>query len=157
MSQSILNLNTTFGPGFARILSDDVANTVTLQVEISGEWSDAVTVDQTSGAVTFGNIRADAVSATADAVATSGTISTAGVTVARVAPAAAVTGVILEAGTVSGQVVRVVNESAAANSVTFAAVATSNVADGVSDVIAGVTGASYVWDAKAATPAWYKV
>lgn len=164
MTQSIQNLSVGFGDSFARILSDDTTNTVTLQVLISGAWTDAYTVDATTGNVTlnqevvFDGTRSDVTSATADAVASDGTITTAGVTVARVLPAAAVTGVILEAGTVDGQVVRVVNENTtSADSVTFAAVATSNVADGTSDVIDGLAGATYVWNANAATPAWYKV
>jgi hypothetical protein len=89
------------------------------------------------------------VSATAVAVASSGTIATKGLSVTRVNPAAAVTAVILEKGEVSGQVVTVVNEATGANSVTFAATGTSFVADGASTAIAGLTSKSYVWNATA--------
>lgn len=98
----------------------------------------------------FGGADAVGVSATTPAVATSGTIATAGVGVARVTPAAAVTAVILAAGTVDGQRVIVVNNGAGASSITFDVAATSNVADGASSVIAGLTARSFVWDATAA-------
>lgn len=93
------------------------------------------------------------VSTSAVVTAGSGTIATAGVGVSRVAPAAAVTGVILQAGTNHGQRVTVMNESTGASSVTFATAATSNVADGVSTTIAGLTARSYVWNA--VTARWY--
>lgn len=54
-----------------------------------------------------------------------------------------VTGIIMAPGTIAWQTVKVVNESAF--SVTFAAAATSNVADGTADVIAAGTAASYIW------------
>ena len=87
-----------------------------------------------------------ALSATAAAVATSGTIATSGVTVARVSPAAAVTGVILAPGEYPGKRLSVINEAVAANSVTFAAAATSNVAAGTSAVIAGQARLDFLWD-----------
>ena len=93
-------------------------------------------------------------SATSNAVATGGTITTAGVSSARVNPAGAVTGVILQAGTVAGQEVWVVNEAAAANTVTFAAAGTSNVADGASSALAGVVARKFVWDSVAAL--WFR-
>ena len=85
-------------------------------------------------------------STTADAVATGGTISTSGVTVARVAPTAAVTGVILEPGEYPGKRLTVVNEAASADSVTFAAAGTSNVALGTSAVIAGQASLTLTWN-----------
>ena len=94
-------------------------------------------------------------SASAPAIANNGTINTAGVRSARVNPGAAVTGIILQAGTQPGQEITVVNEAAAANSVTFAAVGTSNVADGVSSVIAGLNARRFIWDSAAGTPAWF--
>lgn len=103
---------------------------------------------------TIGGTFAPLQSATAPAIATSGTITTAGVGVARVSPAAAVTGIILQAGTIPGQEVWVVNEAAAANSVTFAAAGTSNVADGAGAAIAGVTARKFVWDS--GTSLWYR-
>jgi hypothetical protein len=83
---------------------------------------------------------------TAQALITSGTIATAGLSVSRVSCAGAVTAAVLQAGTVDGQMVYVENTSAA-NTVTFAAVGTSNVQDGVSDVIAVSTIRGYVWNA----------
>jgi hypothetical protein len=97
-------------------------------------------------------------SATAQAIASNGTISTSGppqVGVARVSPAGAVTGVILQPGTNPGQTVWVVNEAAAANTVTMAAAATSNVADGTADVIPGGQAKLYVWDSLANSGAGY--
>jgi hypothetical protein len=102
-------------------------------------------------------IAATTVGATTTAVvtATSGTITAAAVGVSRVAPAAAITGVILQAGTISGQQVVVINESVAASTITFAASGTSHVADGVSDVIAGLTARTFVYDT--GTSLWYRV
>lgn len=93
-------------------------------------------------------------SASAPVLASNGTIITAGVAVARVAPGGAVTGVILQSGSYGGQEVWVVNESTGANSVTFAAAATSNVADGTSSAIAGLTARKFVWDS--VTSLWYR-
>ncbi len=84
-----------------------------------------------------------------------GAIATAGLVVSRVNPAAARTGCILQTGTQSGQIVWVVNEAAAANSITFAASGTSNVADGTSDVIAGLTARCFVWNGS--LNLWYRV
>jgi hypothetical protein len=89
------------------------------------------------------------------AITTGGTITTAGVGVAVVAPAAAVTGVILQAGTVDGQTITVLNTSVAGNTVTFAAASTSLVADGTSSVIAGLTARRFVWNAAAGR--WFPV
>jgi hypothetical protein len=97
-------------------------------------------------------------SATAAAIATGGTIVTSGppqIGQARVSPAAAVTGVILAPGVTPGQTVWVINEAVAANTITFAAAATSNVADGASDVIAGLQARLYVWDSAANSGAGY--
>jgi hypothetical protein len=85
---------------------------------------------------------------------TGGTLTPAGYSSSMiVAPAAAITGVILAAGTVDGQTVIIINNSA--NSITFAAAGTSNVADGTGSVIAANTAAMFVW---AATPArWFRI
>jgi hypothetical protein len=84
-------------------------------------------------------------STSAPAISNGATL-TAGLTdVIRVAPGAAVTGVILTAGAFAGDTVIIINEAAAANSVTFAAQGTSRVADGVSSVIAGLTARRFVW------------
>lgn len=111
-------------------------------------------VDTLNKVISFNNaIVAYGQSATAPAVATSGTINTAGLSVSRVSPAGAVTGVILQAGTQAGQEVTVINEAVAANSVTFAAAPGGNVADGASDVIAGLNARTFIWDA--GTSLWY--
>jgi hypothetical protein len=94
-------------------------------------------------------------SATAPVIAGAGTITTAGVGVARVAPSAARTGIILQVGTQPGQIVLVVNQSAAGNSLTFDVSGTSNVADGTSDVIPGLQARLYAWDS--ITSLWYPV
>lgn len=103
--------------------------------------------DMQNGAASFGQ------SATAPAIGAGGTITTANTTVARVSPAGAVAGVIMQAGTVSGQKIIVINEAVAANTVTFAVAGTSNVADGVASVIAGLKSASFYWDT--GTNLWY--
>src|SRR5712691_4691218 len=94
-------------------------------------------------------------SATAPAIANAGTIATAGVSVTRVSPAGAVTGIILAAGTQPGQLCLVVNEAVVGNSVSFAASGTSNVADGVNDVIPGLQARLYGWDSFQSL--WYPV
>lgn len=93
-------------------------------------------------------------SSTAFAVGTGGTIPTAGLYTSRVAPAGAVTGVILQAGQYPGQEVMIINESIAANTITPAVAGTSHIADGVSGVIAGLTAKGYVWDS--VTALWYR-
>jgi hypothetical protein len=90
-------------------------------------------------------------SASAAATATNGTITTAGVEEARVAPTGNITGVILQAGTYANQQCCVVNESAF--TVTMAASGTSNVADGVSAVITANRCMFFVWDS--GTSLWY--
>jgi hypothetical protein len=94
---------------------------------------------------------APVVSASAASLASSGTITTSGLGVSRVTTSGAVTGVIMQAGTTNGQGCIVINESA--NSITMAASATSNVADGTSDVIAANTARRFVWDS--GTTLWY--
>lgn len=95
--------------------------------------------------------------ATNSAVATAGagTIATNGLLISRTSPAGAITGVILESGTVDGQIVIVENDAIAANTVTFAAAGTSHVSNGVSTVIAGLTSVMYIWNAT--TALWYPV
>jgi hypothetical protein len=106
----------------------------------------------TFGALNAQNLLTLAQSGSAPSVATSGTIATANLGVSRVTTAGAVTGVILASGTVAGQLVIVVNESA--NTITFAAVGTSHVADGTSDVIAANTARMFVWDSS--NSRWYR-
>ena len=84
-------------------------------------------------------------SATAVAVATSGTIS-ASTRISRVNPAAAVTAMVMASGTTNGQTVTISNEAAGTNTVTFAASATSNVMGGTGVVISGLTNRILVWN-----------
>jgi hypothetical protein len=93
-------------------------------------------------------------SGTSPVIINGSTITTAGVSTARVSPGGAVTGIILQAGTQPGQELTVINESAAANTITFAAAATSNVADGVTTTIAGVRCGKFTWSS--ATSRWYR-
>lgn len=75
--------------------------------------------------------------------------------IARITAGAAVTGIILAAGSRPGQHQWVIHEGAAANTVTFAAAGTSNVADGVSDVLTGPSARLFIWDS--VTALWYAV
>jgi hypothetical protein len=103
-----------------------------------GMWVD--TAQTVNGTVDLG------MSATAAAIATSGTVTTAGVGFARLNPGSAVTACILGSGTINGQIVIVSNEAAVGNTVTFAASATSLVADGVNCVIPGLQSRLFVWN-----------
>lgn len=93
--------------------------------------------------------------AASSATITGGTITTAGVVVAISNPAGAITGVIMAPGTVDGQIVVVINAAAAANTITMAAAATSNVANGVATVLTGLRAHVFVWSA--ATSLWYSL
>jgi hypothetical protein len=88
------------------------------------------------------------------AIITGGTIPT-NVGSVRVTTAGAVTGVIMQPGTRAGQICTVLHEGAAANTITMAAVATSNVSNGVLCVITGPAQKVFVWDPLSATPAWF--
>lgn len=90
-------------------------------------------------------------SATAVAIATSGTVSTL-LRVSRINPGSAITSCVMGSGTFPGQTVTVVNEAAAASSLTFAASASSLVATGAA-VIGGLISKTFVWDS--ATTLWY--
>lgn len=87
-------------------------------------------------------------SATAPVTTTGGTIATAGLTTSRVAPAAAITGVILAPGTIPAQPVVVINESGFV--ITFAAAGTSNVSTGVAATIPALLAMPFVWDSAVA-------
>jgi hypothetical protein len=104
-----------------------------------------------SGNYIGGGYLASGQSATAVVITSSSTITTASTGVSRVNPSGAVSSIVLQAGSVAGQQVIVVNESA--NTVTFAASGTSHVADGASDVIAGTSARQYVYDT--GTSLWY--
>lgn len=90
-------------------------------------------------------------STSAQVIATAGTILVQNLRTVRLNPAGAVTGVIMAAGYASGHTVTLVNESA--SSITFAAVGTSRVADGVAAVIAGLTQKTFTWNSS--TNVWY--
>lgn len=96
------------------------------------------------------------VSSTSPDPGANGTINTAGVGIALVTPAAARTGIILQAGTVNGQEVWVVNQGTAANTLTLNTTpATANVADSATEAaIAGLTARKYVWIG-GSTNLWY--
>lgn len=74
-----------------------------------------------------------------------------------VAPAAAVTGVTMDVGLIDQQGVVVHNNSA--NTLTFAAVATSHVIDGTADVIPAQTCRFFIWLASSngGAGAWFHV
>lgn len=82
----------------------------------------------------------------ATTVATGGTIDTTQMW-QRITNAGAITGVILEAGTMHGQICIVSNDKDAVGSVTMAAAGTSRVSTGTSCVIAIGAGRIFIWDA----------
>jgi hypothetical protein len=96
---------------------------------------------------------AGAKSATSVAIAGSGTITTTNLGVSRLAPAGAITGVIMQPGTFDGQCCIVVITTAAANTITMAAAGTSNVAGGTTVVLAGLEAHFFVWES--VTALWY--
>lgn len=126
----------------------------------SGTWNAGTPDSTTSVEVLYNGVRdmrvaggiATGQTPAAQVLASSGTVATAGVGVARVNPSGAVTGVVLAVGVVPGQQVAVLNESAF--TVTFAAAGTSHVADGASDAIAALTARSYIWNS--GTSLWYR-
>jgi hypothetical protein len=71
--------------------------------------------------------------------------------------AAATTGATLPAGLYHGQLLFITITTAAANTVTFAAVGTSNVGGGASISLAGISTHLLRWNARLTTPAWYQV
>lgn len=85
-------------------------------------------------------------------LATGGTIFNQWYGVVRLTTTGAVTGAIMQTGSFDNQILTVRNTSA--NSVTFAVAGTSHVADGVSDVIAANTDATYRWDV--GNSLWYR-
>ncbi len=92
-------------------------------------------------------------SASAVVIATAGTITTAGLLASVINPSAAVTGIIMQAGTVPGQVCMVVNQSTFG--VTFNTTpATSRVADSATlSAIPGLSHRIFVWNSL--TSLWY--
>jgi len=100
-----------------------------------------------------GNI-ADGQSASAAAIANAGTIITANIGEARVAPTGNVTGIILQAGTIPGQTVFVTNQSAF--TITFNTTpATSNIAGSATDpAIPANGGRLFKWNSS--NSLWYR-
>jgi hypothetical protein len=111
------------------------------------------------GGVYGSTFYAEGSQAAAQAVATGTAVILipAGFSFVTLTAAAATTGASLPAGTYHGQILYIALDTAAANTVTFAAVATSNVAGGVTDSIAGLHAHMFIWNAVASTPAWYMV
>ncbi len=125
---------------------------------LSTTWLDGGAIKTDGGGnMVCGNLSPNMIlggqSSTSPVLASAGTIASSGLVTSRVAPAAAVTGVILQAGIASGQLCAVVNESVAASTVTFAASGTSNVAGGTTVSIAGLVSRVFVWDS--VTSLWY--
>jgi hypothetical protein len=116
---------------------------------VAAPFGQNATPFRTNGGMAFGQ------SPNSPAIANGATIQTAGVGVARVNTGGAVTAVILQAGSMPGQFVTVVNEAAAANTVTFDVAGTSFVADGAGTALAGLTARSFVWDSVASR--WFRL
>ena len=87
----------------------------------------------------------------ASSAPTAGATLTLNAIILLLAPIASITGVILSAGAANGQVLTIINNSAF--TITFAAVATSRVADGINDVIAATTARQFVWSGSA----WFRL
>ena len=139
------------------IINGDSTNTGGVWSDNGALWSDG------NGQVSATNLTAFQAAGTVQTLSTGNTITTTGtingatVTLGtvRVTAAAAVTGIIIAAGSRGGQLLTVIHEGAAANTITFAASGTSNVADGTSDVITGPSARMYVWDR--VTALWYAI
>ena len=128
------------------------------QISTPGKFSaenGAITSDGTGlGNLSVGSIAEAQAGGTVQTLSTGNTITTkSGQGQVRVTAAAAVTGIILGVGVTPGQQLTVYHEGAAANTITFAASGTSNVADGASDVITGPSARIFKWDA--VTALWY--
>ena len=105
---------------------------------------------QCGGAVAFSpNPR----SGTVPTLASSGTISHNGSGVAIVTNAGATTGNIIQAGTVHGQLLIVINQGS--GSITMAAAGTSNVVQGTGAIIVATGAALFVWNSNDSR--WYGV
>lgn len=90
-------------------------------------------------------------SATAPLLTNGDTIVTAGLTVSRVAPAAPVTGVIMQPGTIAGQRIIVLNQSAF--TIQFADAVTSLVSNGLTSVVPSLVCIRLLWNS--VTGLWY--
>ena len=104
--------------------------------------------------ITVGGSIAVKQSSSAAAIATNGTVTTSGIGIARVAPTGNVTGIILQAGTIAGQQVVVLNESSFTLALNTTP-GTSNVADSATEpVIAALTARKYYWDSSVSR--WFR-
>jgi hypothetical protein len=92
-----------------------------------------------------------AVGQTTISLSNNGTIPTSSYGSVCVNPSTNITGIILQAGTVAGQFITVINQSSF--SVTFAAASTSHVASGTSTSIAANTSRTFCWNTN--TSRWY--
>lgn len=75
--------------------------------------------------------------------------------IVRLTAAAATTGASLPLGTFNGQIIIIELSTAAANTVTFAAAGTSNVAGGAAVSMAGLAAHMFMWDATLAL--WFQI
>lgn len=140
-------------PAATRLTSVDFVNVDTsgLYLDNGLIWSDG------AGNLTAQTLQTNQATGVVQTLATGNTITIAGLGVARVTAAAAVTGIQLPVGTRPGQQLVVIHEGAAANTITFAAANANNTggpADGTSDVMTGPSCRLFVWDS--ITGLWYK-
>lgn len=135
----------------ANFTTDGAGNITAVSLTASGTVTSAS--QSLTGAVTAGGLIFRTTGATVQTVTTSGTITiTSNTVVQKLTTGGAVTAVVLTAGTTDGQTVVLVNTSA--NSITFAAAGTSNVADGTSGVIAANRSMVLWWEST--TARWYR-
>lgn len=121
---------------------------------MSQEYSVKTDVLTVNNVAAVGSLSETQTTGTVQTLASTNTITVpSNVGIVRVTAAAAVTGIILPAGVTPGQNLTVIHEGAAANTITFAAAGTSNVSDGVSDVITGPTNRAFIWNS--VTALWY--
>lgn len=116
----------------------------------------AIASDGINGNLLIGLLQMLQQTTAATVIATSGTIAVPATSGAiRLAPAGAVTAVVLGAGPAAQcQLLIIFNESAAASTVTFAAAGTSNVAGGAAVSLAGLAAHVMIWNWK--TALWYQ-
>lgn len=141
-----------------RALAGVSGRTIALQDE-SGTTQ--LTIVDTSPQVTVannlqvnGNLTKAALATSTSGLSTGGTIATT-TPIAKPTPGSAVTGIILQPGTVDGQVMGIINLGLAGASITFAPSSTSHVEDGTSDVIASGNAALFLWEGTNAR--WYRI
>ena len=111
------------------------------------------TTTQPSGGALMGQITP--ASATATTLANGSTITHNNCPIVFVTQAtgATITGVLMQAGSQNGQVCFIINNSTAANTITFAAAGTSLVAQGTAKILPGLGVTVMVWNARSSL--WY--